>query len=669
MNHQKVIDTIQSKNKGGKLLLVAVGGSQSYGLATPTSDWDYKGICFAPARSYIGIGNVFEQIEFKDADAEFEGTVYEIRKWLGLAAACNPNIVEMLFTNEEHHVFRNDLDGMEFLMENREKFITKKAQHTFSGYAHAQLKRIKTHRNWLLNPLGSKPKRTDYGLSANHKAGKNLLESSQGALVALEERGAEAGLSESAISLLRAEQTYKNDLDHWNQYQHWLRTRNKARAALEAKCGYDCYHEDTEFLTEAGWLKYDEINNQRLATVNVSTGVLEYQNHTNRISKQYSGTMYEIHTQDGLCSITPSHQVLVSTTHRSKANNYSTTYKQKESAWKLEPLSSLINSRKSYFHIRAVLQNRQQDYDVSDDYLRLIGLYVSEGSMIKRQTKRGIIYKGISISQLELGRSCSIIGQITEYPYSTHSFLRNNRNELTFNFYDKNLANQLVHDCGELSVNKKLPTWISFLSQRQAKILLAALVSGDGTERIESDIYYTVSPMLADQVQMLGILCGFNTKMWRYPYTNTIQVYLKKKPNETNTMKTNGKQTSLREVTYDGNVVCFTVPNGTLVTRLRGETAIQGNCKHGMHLVRLLRMCTEILETGKIYVNRTHIDREELLEIRNGAWSYDRLIEHAESLQERCKAAAKTSTLPESVDMEWLNTVCMSLVEGAVFRS
>jgi hypothetical protein len=38
--------------------------------------------------------------------------------------------------------------------------------------------------------------------------------------------------------------------------------------------------------------------------------------------------------------------------------------------------------------------------------------------------------------------------------------------------------------------------------------------------------------------------------------------------------------------------------------------------KHGMHLVRLIRMCRELLETGKVNVKRH--DREELLAIRAG---------------------------------------------------
>ena len=42
--------------------------------------------------------------------------------------------------------------------------LTKKVQQTFHGYAMAQLKKIKTHRSWLLNPPTKKPSREDFGL-------------------------------------------------------------------------------------------------------------------------------------------------------------------------------------------------------------------------------------------------------------------------------------------------------------------------------------------------------------------------------------------------------------------------------------------------------------------------------------------------------------------------
>ncbi|MDB4277990.1 hypothetical protein N9917_00005, partial [Deltaproteobacteria bacterium] len=61
------------------------------------------------------------------------------------------------------------------------------------------------------------------------------------------------------------------------------------------------------------------------------------------------------------------------------------------------------------------------------------------------------------------------------------------------------------------------------------------------------------------------------------------------------------------------------------------EAAHGYDTKHGAHLVRLLKMAREILETGKVNVWRGDIDREELLAIRGGAWDYDKLVDWAET--------------------------------------
>ena len=54
------------------------------------------------------------------------------------------------------------------------------------------------------------------------------------------------------------------------------------------------------------------------------------------------------------------------------------------------------------------------------------------------------------------------------------------------------------------------------------------------------------------------------------------------------------------------------------------------DCKHLAHTIRLLRTGVEILTTGRVIVKRP--DAEELLAIRNGAWSYDQAMSYAEEM-------------------------------------
>jgi len=92
------------------------------------------------------------------------------------------------------------------------------------------------------------------------------------------------------------------------------------------------------------------------------------------------------------------------------------------------------------------------------------------------------------------------------------------------------------------------------------------------------------------------------------------------------------------------------------------EVKYQYDCKHGSHLVRLLRMGLEILNDHKVIVKRP--DAEEILHIKNGGWSYDKLMEYATEFQSKLDTAYKTTTLPKSVDYEKINELYHSLYEN-----
>ena len=250
-------------------------GSHAYGLNTETSDMDIKGVCLGPKNVYTGFSKGFEQAEGKDP---YDLVIYELRKFFKLASNCNPNIIEVLFTEPSEVVSATPLG--EKLVANRDAFLSLKARHTFAGYAKSQLGRINTHHRWLRNPPVKKPERADFGLGDNsvipaEQLGaaiteiKKKIESFDFNWEVLEEADRIAlknsisgffaemkltdddiwtrtarglGYNENFIEILKKERQYKGKLEEWTQYQHWLNTRNPKRAELEAKFGFDCKH-------------------------------------------------------------------------------------------------------------------------------------------------------------------------------------------------------------------------------------------------------------------------------------------------------------------------------------------------------------------------------------------------------------------------------------------
>lgn len=209
-------------------------GSHAYGLATPESDLDLRGIAIPPKEYFLGFWHCFEQAESTNPDL----VIYDIRKFFHLAAACNPSIIELLWTEAEDHLLVTPLGRR--LIEHRSLFLSRKAKHTFSGYAAAQLKRIKTHRRWLIHPPTHKPTRAEFGLPETSMLSADIL----GAIEMVEQKAAQdlAAFPAYVMDLYRRERAYRNALREWQQYEHWKAHRNPKRAALEAKMGFDGKH-------------------------------------------------------------------------------------------------------------------------------------------------------------------------------------------------------------------------------------------------------------------------------------------------------------------------------------------------------------------------------------------------------------------------------------------
>jgi uncharacterized protein len=83
--------------------------------------------------------------------------------------------------------------------------------------------------------------------------------------------------------------------------------------------------------------------------------------------------------------------------------------------------------------------------------------------------------------------------------------------------------------------------------------------------------------------------------------------------------------------------------------------------KHASHLVRLMRMGYEILVDAKVIVKRP--DREEILSIKNGGWSYEQVMQYAKDMQVKLDEAYKTTSLPRSVDFVKVNELYHKLFQ------
>ena len=192
------------------LIYKCIHGSTAYGLNTPTSDIDVKGIFIPDMPFYFGMRTIEQQEYGKDE------VIYALKKFVQLARDCNPNIIEVLFVDNHDLKFINYY-GKE-LRRCRDLFQSRKAKFTFSGYAFAQLKRIKGHQKWINNPQ-EEPKSENYFTD-------KVRQTSQGP---------------QKYSHFQ-EHEYDAALKKWQQYKDWVVNRNAQRSELEHKFGYDTKH-------------------------------------------------------------------------------------------------------------------------------------------------------------------------------------------------------------------------------------------------------------------------------------------------------------------------------------------------------------------------------------------------------------------------------------------
>jgi hypothetical protein len=128
-----------------KQILKACVGSHSYGTATPTSDFDYMSVVIPNEHCLFGLkqwGNAgTKEEEYQDHIKGFvEHKLFDFRKFISMCAGMNPNAIPLLWLDPMHYEIVTP-EG-QLLLKNRELFNSRKAYHTFSGYAHGQLQKM-----------------------------------------------------------------------------------------------------------------------------------------------------------------------------------------------------------------------------------------------------------------------------------------------------------------------------------------------------------------------------------------------------------------------------------------------------------------------------------------------------------------------------------------------
>jgi hypothetical protein len=694
---------IEQLRKSGCIILEVISGSHAYGTNKLGSDTDIRGVYVQPTEDILA-NNYIPQIGDEKQDIVF----YEIGRFIELASKANPNILDLLVTPKDCIIYKHELWDTYF--PNPEIFLTKKIEHTFSSYAYSQIQKAKG-LNKKVNWEKDRVERKDildfcYILLDNEQSIKikSFFEIPETEFIPFKHWGlakinnfpdcysmyyfkdGNAGIASKDSNdvqlreipknfnrkhILRFDKNaYSTHCKDYREYQDWLKKRNPLRYADNAKVDneYDCYLDSsTEYLTEFGWKKYDDITNDEILITIDNKGNKILSPILDRVKKEYTGDIYTYQNAYTKFSVTPNHNLFLSKSPRKPSQKYKVQLNTDD--LKFITVDDFFKNKASTYTFFNSCVNNNNDFKIEDDYLKIMGLFLSDGS-IEFNNKNIPIHA--KIYQSEGGKITKIINSIG-YKYKEYSYKRINKKKEYVYVFDRGLAGRLHNDCGHGSQNKSLPFWVHELSTRQLKLLVEYMFYGDGHNHSKGHrIYYTVSKKLADSLQAACLCAGITVKIMgpykqetSYGIINTMyQVYFPN--NEFNLNYLNKKRSSLKsfsgwnvqKVTNE-YISCFTTISGIVITRNTNKVAIQGNTKNMMHCIRLLLTAKDVLEGKGLIIRRP--EKDYLLDIREGKLSYEKILNTSETLMNEVKELVKTSKLPDEVNKKELNNLLLEI--------
>jgi predicted nucleotidyltransferase len=127
----------------GRLIFLGEMGSTSHGTHQPDriDDYDLMGVVIPPAPYVTGLAK-WEHWVRPPGDDGLDVVLYSLAKYVRLLLKSNPNVMGLLWLRPEHVLA--DSAAWSLLQQHRAAFASKDAYHSFSGYAHAQLKKMQT---------------------------------------------------------------------------------------------------------------------------------------------------------------------------------------------------------------------------------------------------------------------------------------------------------------------------------------------------------------------------------------------------------------------------------------------------------------------------------------------------------------------------------------------
>lgn len=338
---------------------------------------------------------------------------------------------------------------------------------------------------------------------------------------------------------------------------------------------HQCFHPATDILTKNGWKNVSQLQvGEVVASLNPHTRQMEYQAISKFWKYKYSGDMYTLHQKNGISfSVTPNHRIWASTERVKKLRSYEV--KHLPSVARIPQWCKWRG--KTDYRIRRFLSDGHNGKYVSftvNQWMEFLGWFLSEGCIDKHRWS-------VRISQVgEEGKD-----QIRRLLKAANINFWEQEKEFSFSSKKLCLYLEQFGDC----FKKHIPRDVLFYARPQLRLLLNALVEGDGCwddDKFQAGRFVTTSKQLKDDVMELAFKCGYKVTSCYYEkrksvfYNDKPIWYLSfhKKITDTSIRSSSyGISNTVKKEKFSGKVFCVTVPpHHSVLIRYKGRLSWSG---------------------------------------------------------------------------------------------
>jgi DNA polymerase elongation subunit (family B) len=347
---------------------------------------------------------------------------------------------------------------------------------------------------------------------------------------------------------------------------------------------FACFSDDTDILTDNGWLNYYEIKSHiedhlKVATINPENNDIEYNPINEIFEYNYDGKMinFKHHGIDIL--VTPNHRMIYNkrTNERDK-----TSFEEKISIKTAIELQNdyiyTIPSSGNWKGNSTIIEIGNEKYKPAD-FLPFLGWFITDGSIIGRSVniyqskEKNFDYIRSSLKKLDL-------------PFKEYERNRPRKKpEKIFSINNVPFRNGLK-DWFKKSLGKykrnRIPPEIFTLEKEDLLLLFKSMTLGDG-RWFEGTCYSfdSMNKEFADDFQILCLKLGYGCTVRKEEITTHFNDKIYKRVNYRCLISYGRKNVVRKHHTlikhYHGKVWCPSVNNGTVIVRRNGKPFVSGN--------------------------------------------------------------------------------------------